>query len=131
LLFSISRSFEFSLVLLVISGFAIVTQMAASNTVLQTLVEDDKRGRVMALFAMAFLGVAPLGSLASGAIASAFGAPVSIAVAGVICLTVAGIFALQIPKLRPLIRPIYQAKGILPVIASGIEASENVEGVRD
>jgi MFS family permease len=131
ILFSLSRSFEFSLVLLVISGFALVTQMAASNTVLQTLVDDDKRGRVMALFSMAFLGVAPLGSLLSGAIATAFGAPVSLAIAGVICLVVAGIFSLQIAKLRPLIRPIYQAKGILPEIAAGIEATENLEGARD
>jgi MFS family permease len=131
ILFSLSRSFEFSLVLLVISGFALVTQMAASNTVLQTLVDDDKRGRVMALFSMAFLGVAPLGSLLSGAIATAFGAPTSLAIAGVICLVVAGIFSLQIAKLRPLIRPIYQAKGILPEIAAGIEATENLEGARD
>jgi MFS family permease len=99
--------------------------------VLQTLVDDDKRGRVMALFSMAFLGVAPLGSLLSGAIATAFGAPTSLAIAGVICLVVAGIFSLQIAKLRPLIRPIYQAKGILPEIAAGIEATENLEGARD
>jgi MFS family permease len=131
LLFSVSRSFEFSLVLLVISGFAIVTQMAASNTVLQTLVDDDKRGRVMALFSMAFLGVAPLGSLLSGAVATWFGAPTSIAIAGVICLLAATTFALNIKRLRPVIRPVYQAKGILPVIAKGIEASESVEGVRD
>jgi MFS family permease len=131
LLFSVSRSFEFSLVLLVISGFAIVTQMAASNTVLQTLVDDDKRGRVMALFSMAFLGVAPLGSVLSGAVATWFGAPVSIAIAGVICLLAAVTFAVNIKRLRPLIRPVYQAKGILPVIASGIEASEKIEGPGD
>jgi MFS family permease len=126
ILFSMSRSFQFSLVLLAFSGGALVLQMAASNTILQTLVEDDKRGRVMALFAMAFLGVAPLGSLIAGGIATLFGAPVSIALSGTCCLLVASWFAWQLPQLRTLIRPIYRAKGILPEIAAAIESTENI-----
>lgn len=126
ILFSLSRSFPLSLVLLVVSGFALVTQMAASNTILQTLVEDDKRGRVMALFSMAFLGVAPLGSLAAGGVATLFGAPPSLAAAGVVCLVVAALFTRELPKLRTLIRPIYRAKGILPEIAAGMEATEGI-----
>lgn len=126
IVFSLSRWFPLSLVLLVVSGFALVTQMAASNTILQTLVEDDKRGRVMALFSMAFLGMAPLGSLLSGGIATVFGAAASLAVAGSVCLVVAAVFAWQLPKLRPLMRPIYRAKGILPEIAAGIEATEAI-----
>ncbi len=126
ILFSMSRSFPLSLALLVVCGFALVTQMAASNTILQTLVDDDKRGRVMALFSMAFLGVAPLGSLLSGGIATLFGAQVSLAISGGVCLIVAAAFIRHLPNLRALIRPIYRAKGILPEIAAGMEATETI-----
>ena len=126
IVFSMSRSFVFSLVLLVVAGFAFVAQMAAANTVMQTLVDDDKRGRVMALFSMAFLGIAPFGSLLAGGIATVAGAPLSLAIAGAVLLLVAARFAWVLPKLRPFIRPIYRAKGILPEIAAGLEETESV-----
>lgn len=124
LLFSLSRSMPVSMLLLVFSGGAMVMQMAASNTILQTLVDDDKRGRVMALFSMAFLGVAPLGSLAAGAIATPLGAPACVAIAGVICLFLSVWFAWELPTLRRQIRPIYRSKGILPEIAVAIESAD-------
>jgi MFS family permease len=114
ILFSLSRSLAISLPLLVVGGFALMVQMASCNTLLQTIVDDDKRGRVMALFAMAFLGVAPLGSLVGGGIAALIGAPMTLAAAGGVCIVIGIVFAMQLPALRPLMRPIYQSRGILP-----------------
>ena len=96
--------------------------MSASNTILQTIVDDDKRGRVMALFSMAFLGMAPLGSLAGGAIATPLGAPIAIGIAGAICLVVGVWFAVRLPHVRYWVRPIYRIKGILPPLSEFSEA---------
>ncbi len=125
--FAWSRWMPLSLPLLALVGFALVVQMAASNTVLQTIVDDDKRGRVMALFAMSFLGVAPLGSLLGGSVATLIGAPLTVTISGAFCLITAAVFAVRLPRLRPFIRPIYQAKGILPQVAEGLEASEALD----
>jgi MFS family permease len=88
--------------------------MAASNTLIQTIVEEDKRGRVMSLYAMAFLGVGPLGSLVGGVLAARMGAPETVRVAG--CFSIAGalVFGWHLPHLRNLVRPIYEQAGILP-----------------
>ena len=126
ILFSVSRSLEFSLPLLSVVGFSMVVQMASTNTVLQTIVHDDKRGRVMALYTMAFLGVAPLGSLLAGGVAALVGAPMTLTLAGAVCIVAASVFASRLPSLRPLIRPIYQRKGILPQIAEGIQSTEPI-----
>ena len=75
-------------------------QMAACNTLLQTVVDDDKRGRVMSLYVMAFMGTAPFGSLLAGGVADRFGAPIAIQVGGMACLAGAGTFALALPRLR-------------------------------
>jgi MFS family permease len=115
--FALSRWLLLSLALLAISGGALVMLMAAANTILQTIVDDDKRGRVMALFSMAFLGMAPLGSLAGGAIATLLGAPIAIGMAGTICFLVGGWFAFGLPQMRFLVRPIYRTKGVLPPVA--------------
>ena len=124
ILFSFSRSIYFSLPLLTMIGFSMVVEVASCNTVLQTIVHDDKRGRVMALFTMAFLGVSPLGSLLAGAIATLASAQVTLAIAGAVCLVSAAVFAGQLRHIRPLIRPIYETKGILPQLAAGIEQSQ-------
>ncbi|MBL0059478.1 MAG: MFS transporter [Elusimicrobia bacterium] len=84
--FSFSRTPWLSMALLVVTGFGFMVQMAASNTMIQTIVEDDKRGRVMSLFIMAFLGTAPFGSLVAGALAQKFGAPHTILAGGTFCL---------------------------------------------
>lgn len=119
---ALSRSLVLSLALLMLAGFGMMTQMASSNTVLQTLVDDDKRGRVMSLYSMAFLGAAPVGSLLAGSIAARFGAPVAIGAGGVGCLIAAWVFGAHLPALREIVRPIYVRLGILPEVARGIQA---------
>jgi MFS family permease len=96
------------------AGFALMALTTACNTVLQTIVEEDKRGRVMSLYAMAFLGAMPLGSLLAGSLADAIGMPSTLRLGGLACLGAAGWFAAQLPQLRRLIRPVYQQKGVLP-----------------
>jgi MFS family permease len=118
-----SRSLMLSCALLVFAGFGMMVQMAASNTFLQTVVEDDKRGRIMSLYTMAFIGVAPFGSLLAGALADRIGAAITIAAGGLICLVGVLMFARRIPVFRELVRPIYQQLGIIPEVASGIQAA--------
>lgn len=121
--FAWSRYLPLGMSLLTISGFAMVVQMASSNTLLQTIVDDDKRGRVMSLFTMAFMGMTPFGSLLAGALAGKVGAPTTLTLAGLGCLLGGTLFAMQLPRLRVLIRPIYEARGILPPLARGLRAS--------
>jgi MFS family permease len=120
--FSFSRSLLLSVVLLAAAGFGMMSQMASSNTVLQTLVDDDKRGRVMSIYSMAFVGVTPLGSLLAGALASRLGAPATLAMGGAVCVAAAALFAHQLPALREIVRPIYTRLGIIPEVASGLQA---------
>ena len=98
--FSRSAAVWLSIPLLVVVGFAMIVQMAASNTVLQTLVDEDKRGRVMSFYTMAFFGMAPLGSLLAGWLASSFGAPDTLLVGGIVCIAGAAAFARALPRLR-------------------------------
>jgi MFS family permease len=84
--FAFSRSYELSLFLMLVAGFGMIVQFASSNTVLQTIVEEDKRGRVMSLYAMAFRGMTPFGSLLAGTLASAVGAPNTLMIGGVSCV---------------------------------------------
>jgi len=91
-----------------------MVSMASSNTILQTIAEEDKRGRLMSLYTMAFAGVAPFGSLLAGTLSTRIGAPATLTIGGCVCLVGAGLFALQLPQLRALVRPIYSQKGILP-----------------
>lgn len=112
-----------SCALLVLVGFGMMVQMAASNTFLQTVVPDDKRGRIMSLYTMAYIGVAPMGSLLAGALAERIGATITIAVGGSLCLVGVFVFARGIPAFRELVRPIYRELGIIPDVASGIQAA--------
>jgi len=114
--FSFSRFLWLSIPLLVVAGFGIIVQMASSNTLIQTIVDDDKRGRVMSLFIMAFIGVAPFGSLLAGSLASAIGAPYTLIIGGLLCIAGSAVFAVRLPYLRVLLRPIYAKKGILPPV---------------
>jgi MFS family permease len=99
---------------LVVSGFGMMVQMAASNTVLQTIVDDDKRGRVMSFYSMAFMGMAPFGGLMAGALAHRIGAVGVVRVSGASCLLAAAWFATRLPMLRHVLRPIYRDIGVLP-----------------
>ena len=100
-----------------------MTQMAASNTIVQTIVDDDKRGRVMSFFMMAFLGTAPFGSLLAGSFAERFGAPRTLIFGGMCCLLGAAWFARGLREIRRAIRPIYRRMGILPEAAAAVEAA--------
>ena len=121
--FAASRLLWLSLLLLVITGFCFMQQMASSNTILQTISEDEKRGRVMSFYSMAFQGVAPFGSLIAGAMASRIGAPHTLMLGGAICVLAAALFAWNLPVLRQLVRPIYVEKGIVHELASAINAA--------
>jgi len=113
LIFSLSRDFLVSFLTLGFAGFGMMVQMASSNTILQTIVDDDKRGRVMSLFTLAFMGMAPLGSLLAGSLAHWMGATFTLLIAGVLCLGASFSFLWRLPRLRAMIRPIYVQKGIL------------------
>ncbi len=111
---SFSREVWLSTLLMVVTGFGMITQMATSNTVLQTIVDDDKRGRVMSLYTQAIRGITPFGGLIAGALAASIGAPYTFLLGGLCCILGALLFARYLPKMRQYIRPIYQQKGIVP-----------------
>jgi MFS family permease len=115
--FSQSRNFWLSFAILVPTGLGMMVQMAASNTVIQTLVDEDKRGRVMSFFTMAFFGTVPFGSLFAGFMADRFGAPNTIAFGGAACIAGSLVFWRKLPELRRLTRPVYVRLGILQEIA--------------
>lgn len=100
ILFSLSRVFATSLLLISLCGFGMMVQMASCNTVLQTIIDDDKRGRVMSFYTMAFMGPAPFGSLLGGWTASHIGAPNTLIIGGIISILGAVIFATKSPSLR-------------------------------
>jgi MFS family permease len=111
--FSLSKFLWLSFSGLLLVGFGMMVQMASSNTVLQTMVDDDKRGRVMSLYTMAFMGIAPFGSLAGGSLAGGIGAPATLIIGGVSCIFGSFLFIKILPSLREIVRPIYIQKGIL------------------
>ncbi len=95
-----SRIFMLSLSLMLLTGFGMMALMASNNTILQTIVDDDKRGRVMSLYTTSFLGVAPFGSLLAGALASRVGAPATLMYGGIVCLLAVALFAGKVPTVR-------------------------------
>jgi MFS family permease len=112
--FGLSRSFWLSMFMVLIAGMGMLQGMAVSNTVIQTIVSEDKRGRVMSYYTLAFLGMAPFGSLLAGTMAHKIGAPWTVAVNGFTVLLAAAWFATRMPAVRREIRLIYQELGILP-----------------
>ena len=112
--FSLSRVVWLSLLLLPIVGGGMMVETASTNTILQTIVEERMRGRVMSFYTMAFLGTAPLGSLLAGVAADRIGAPMTILFGGIACVAAGGWFATRLPSIREVLRPIYVQKGILP-----------------
>jgi len=115
--FAFTTSLWVALAVLPFVGAGFMVEMAATNTVLQTLVTDDLRGRVMAFYTMAFFGTAPLGSLLAGLAADRVGARWTIAAGGVISLAAGCWLVSRLPALRAIVRPIYIERGILPVPA--------------
>jgi MFS family permease len=127
IVFGLSRHLWLSLAVLPIVGFGTMQQLASSNTILQTIVDDDKRGRVMAFYSMAFMGMAPFGSLLAGSLASRIGAPLTVAIGGVLCVAGSVWFARALPGIRALVRPIYVRLGILPQVAAGLQQASSLE----
>ncbi|HJP56650.1 MAG TPA: MFS transporter [Gemmatimonadales bacterium] len=117
IVFGASHWLLFSLAILTVVGGAFMLALAGTNTIVQTIVDEDLRGRVMAFYAMAFLGTAPLGSLLAGVLASRIGAPATIQAGGAACVVGGLVFALRLPRLRELVRPIYARQGIISVAA--------------
>ena len=126
ILTSLSRVEWLSFILLLLIGFGMMVQMASSNTVLQTIVDDDKRGRVMSFYTMAFMGMTPFGSLLAGSLASKIGAPNTLIIGGICCLIGSVVFASRLPALRKIVQPVYVKMGIIPEIASGIQSATDL-----
>jgi len=114
--FGFSRWMWLSMLILLVVGFGMMQQMASSNTILQTIVEDEKRGRVMSFYSVALQGMAPFGSLMGGTLAARIGAPRTVMVSGVLCLAGSLWFARTLPAIRKVVRPIYVRMGLLPEV---------------
>ena len=114
ILFGLSHILWLSLVLMVFVGFGLMQAAAVSNTIIQSLVPEDKRARVMGYYTMAFFGAAPFGSLLAGALAHRIGAPHTVIITGAFCVAGSLWFTLELPKVRAVMRPIYQDMGLLP-----------------
>jgi len=110
----LSRVLWLSLIMMLFVGFGFILQFAAGNTFLQTIVEDDKRGRVMSIYTMALFGVTPFGNLAVGGLANYIGAPNTVIIGGIICVLGSIVFTKQLPALKNLVRPLYQKMGLIP-----------------
>ncbi|MBZ5562689.1 MAG: MFS transporter [Acidobacteriia bacterium] len=121
--FSLSKSFWLSLALLLPAGFAMMIEMASSNTLIQTMVPDELRGRVMAVYSMMFMGMAPFGALTAGAIAQHLGAPPAVAIGGVVCLGGGIVFGWAWRSLRPEARELILAQAM-----TGGEPAEEMTG---
>jgi MFS family permease len=112
--FSFSRELWLSLLLRVVTGLGFMAHLAVSNTLLQTIVDEDKRGRVMSFYTVAVMGTMPFGSLLAGAMGARIGAPYTLLISGICCVVGALWFARTLPSLRRDVRPIYVKRGILP-----------------
>jgi predicted MFS family arabinose efflux permease len=111
--FAYVRSYPLALALLFCTGGGLILTAASTNTILQTIVEDRLRGRVAAFYTLAFLGVAPLGNLAAGALAARVGAPMTLLLNGTLAMFAGVWFWRELPALRKALRPIYRNLGIL------------------
>src|ERR1700685_1075082 len=115
ILFGLSHTLWLSLVLMAFVGFGLMQAAAVSNTIVQSLVPEDKRARVMSYYTMAFFGAAPFGSLLAGALAHRIGAPHTVILTGSLCIAGSLWVTFELPKVRVVMRPIYQKMGLLPV----------------
>jgi MFS family permease len=126
ILFSLSVNFYLSMALMVITGLGMMLQMAVSNTILQTIVDDDKRGRVMSIYTMAFMGTAPFGSLLAGILADRIGAPATLIIGGLCCIIGAFLFSRKFQEIKHAIRPIYVKLGILNEASAGVQVASEL-----
>jgi MFS family permease len=124
IVFSFTHLFLLSMTLMVVVGVGMIMQTTACNTILQTIVDDDKRGRVMSFYTMAFMGTAPLGSLMAGVLASRIGVPNTLIIGGVTCIIGALLFARKLSKIKTMIYPIYLRLGIIKELPSDSQKQE-------
>ena len=118
-----------SLLVMPIIGVGMMVQTASSNTILQTIVDDDKRGRVMSFYSLAFMGMVPLGSLLAGGLASLVGVQWTVIIGGACCIVGALVFSRKLEEIRRWVRPIYIRKGIIiPEVATGLQAASDSTG---
>jgi len=113
ILFGLSRNLWFSLLLMFVTGYGMMQGLAGSNTVIQTLVPEQMRGRVMSYYTVAFVGMAPFGSLLAGGLAHWFGAPHAVMITGACCVVAAVWYTSRLKAIRLVMRPIYEEMGIL------------------
>jgi MFS family permease len=112
-----------------IIGVGMMVQTASSNTILQTIVDDDKRGRVMSFYSLSFMGMVPLGSLLAGGLASLVGVQWTVIIGGACCIVGGVVFSRNLGEIRRLVRPIYIRKGIIiPEVATGLQAASDSTG---
>jgi MFS family permease len=124
--FSTVRYFWLGVALLLPAGFAMMTQMAASNTLIQSMIPNSLRGRVMAVYSMMFMGMAPIGALLAGALAGWLGATTTIAIGGAFCFLAGAVFLNRLPYLRDEARELIRAQQTTPAEAPAPELTEPV-----
>jgi MFS family permease len=113
MLFSQSRLLWLSLILMLPIGFGLIVTATSTNTILQTIADEDKRGRIVAIYGMCFLGAAPIGNFIAGSVASHIGAPLTLLILGALCTVAAFSFALRLESWRAAIRPVYRRIGVV------------------
>lgn len=121
--FAVSNNLPLSMAALVCAGFGSMMLLASCNTILQTVLEEDKRGRVMSLYTMAFMGMVPFGSLGAGTMAGIIGPQKTLLLGAACCLAGAALFARQLPRIREKVRPIYVRMGIITEVAQGMQSA--------
>jgi MFS family permease len=120
---SMAGSFPVAAICIAVASFGMISQMASSNTIIQTVVDDDKRGRVMAIYAMSFMGMMPFGSIAAGWGASHIGVQHTILISGAMSLCGAALFYTKLGKIHRKISPVYARLGIVPEVPAGLESA--------
>ncbi len=127
-LFGLAPSLILAMALLMVVGASFMVLFAGSNTMLQSMVDDHMRGRLMSFFSMAVMGTAPFGAVAAGWAAAHFSTRTTLMFAAAAIAAMAVLFMRQLPDLRKLIRPVYVNKGIIPEVADGISATAVAKG---
>ncbi len=126
--FALSTSLWLSMALTFTASFGMMVQMASSNTILQTIVEDDMRARVMSFYTLTVLGMIPVGSLLCSGLVVVIGAPYTVAFGGGVSLLGAIYFLLRLPQVRIAARPMLEKAGVLPPLAAGLQAATQQAG---
>ncbi len=126
ILFSFSHIFIFSVIIMLFAGLSNMLIIASTNTLLQTIVEEDKRGRVMSLYTMAFRGMSPFGNLLTGSLAGFIGTEFALASGGIVSLISGLLFLSRLPYLRNFVHPIYAKLGIIQEVATGVQQASSL-----